>query len=185
MIVVPDAGPLIYLAGAGQLALLPALYDEVVVPRVVWDEVAVAGAGLVGAAEVLAVGWLRIEDVTPDPTLALVLDRGEAAAIPLAERLHATLLVDDADARQVAVARGLVVVGTLGVLLVAKRRGLLRNIAAVLDRMSALGMFVSPDSGHTCSTQPANPNRSRCIKRGPAGLSLTAGTSTVDRRAAS
>ncbi len=91
MIVVPDAGPLIYLAGAGQLTLLPALYDEVVVPRVVWDEVTVAGAGLVGAAEVLAVGWLRIEDVTPDPTLALVLDRGEAAAIPLAERLHATL----------------------------------------------------------------------------------------------
>jgi predicted nucleic acid-binding protein len=38
----------------------------------------------------------------------------------------------------------LVVVGTLGVLLAGKRRGLLRAIVTVLDRMTALGMFVSP-----------------------------------------
>lgn len=39
MIVAPDAGPLIYLAGAGQLELLRQLYHRVVVPRVVFDEV--------------------------------------------------------------------------------------------------------------------------------------------------
>lgn len=50
MIVVPDAGPLIYLAGAGQLDLLRRLFTRVVVPRVVHDEVVVAGAGLLGAA---------------------------------------------------------------------------------------------------------------------------------------
>jgi predicted nucleic acid-binding protein len=49
MIVVPDAGPLIYLAGAGHLDLLRRLYDEVVVPRIVFDEVTVAE--LVGEAE--------------------------------------------------------------------------------------------------------------------------------------
>jgi predicted nucleic acid-binding protein len=146
VIVVPDAGPLIYLAGAGHLAVLPALYDEVATPRVVWDEVTVAGDGLVGAAEVrAAASWLRVEDVEPDPLLATMLDRGEAAAIPLAERLRATLLVDDADAREVAAERGISVVGTLGVLLLAKRRGLLPAVAAVLDRMTTLGMFVAPD----------------------------------------
>jgi len=51
VIVVPDAGPLIYLAGAGKLDLLARLYDRVVVPLVVYEEIVVAGAGLVGAAE--------------------------------------------------------------------------------------------------------------------------------------
>ena len=51
MIVVSDAGPLIYLGGAGELDLLRKLYDEVVVPRVVYDEVVLAGAGLSGAQE--------------------------------------------------------------------------------------------------------------------------------------
>ena len=90
MIVVPDAGPLIYLGGAGQLELLRLLYVEVVVPRIVVEEVVVAGAGLTGAEEVACATWLRIEDADPDPDLLLVLDRGEAAAIPLAGRLHAT-----------------------------------------------------------------------------------------------
>ena len=53
MIVVPDAGPLIYLGGAGQLHLLQRLFERVVVPRLVHDEVVVAGAGLIGASEVL------------------------------------------------------------------------------------------------------------------------------------
>jgi predicted nucleic acid-binding protein len=81
VIVVPDAGPLIYLGGAGELDLLRKLYDEVVVPRVVYDEVVLAGAGLSGAQEVAAASWLRVEDMAPDPTLAATLDRGEAAAI--------------------------------------------------------------------------------------------------------
>src|SRR6185437_8763710 len=60
VIVVPDAGPLIYLGGAAELDLLRKLYQEVVVPRIVYDEVVVAGAGLPGAQEVAAAGWLRV-----------------------------------------------------------------------------------------------------------------------------
>ena len=143
MIVVPDAGPLIYLAGSGQLGLLKTLYDEVVVPRIVIDDVVVAGAGLVGAAEVAAASWLTIREVAPDPALLAVLDRGEAAALPLAESLAATLLVDDADARAVAAARGVAVVGTVGVLLIAKHRRLIEAVAPVLERMESFGMYVS------------------------------------------
>ena len=143
MIVVPDAGPLIYLGGAGELGLLRKLYAEVVVPRIVVEEIVVAGAGLTGAREVAAATWLRIEDAAPDPGLLSVLDRGEAAAIPLAGRLHATLLADDADARAVATQRGIPVIGTLGVLVAAKRRDLLAEVGPVVARMESLGMFVS------------------------------------------
>lgn len=143
MIVVPDAGPLIYLAGAGKLELLRALYLRVVVPTIVRAEVVTAGAGLIGSEEVAAATWLEIEDAEPDPTLTDVLDPGEAAAIPLAERLGATLLCDDADARAIARHRRLMVIGTLGVLLRAKREAHVDLIAPIIARMAELGMFVS------------------------------------------
>ncbi len=65
MIIVPDAGPLIYLGGAGHLELLRTLYAEVVVPRIVVDEIVIAGAGLTGAREVAAATWIRVEEVAP------------------------------------------------------------------------------------------------------------------------
>lgn len=143
MIVVPDAGPLIYLSGAGRLDLLRVLYTRVVVPRVVYDEVVVRGVGLVGATEVAAAKWIEVVDAPPDVALLRDLDLGEAAAIPLAEGLHATLLCDDGAARLVARRRGLAVVGTLGVLLRAKREGHLELVAPDVHRMAELGMFVS------------------------------------------
>jgi len=143
VIVVPDAGPLIYLAGAGQIEVLRALYDEVVVPRVVYDEVTVAGAGMTGSAEVAAASWIRVVEQAPDATLLGRLDAGEAAAIPLAQALGAVLLVDDGEARAVADERGIRFIGSLGVLLVAKQRGHLGAVGPVLDRMLELGMFVS------------------------------------------
>ena len=89
MIVVPDAGPLIYLAGAGEIELLRVLFTRVVVPRIVYDEIVIVGAGLVGSAEVEAAEWIEIREVDPDPDLRYLLDAGEAAAIPLADQLGA------------------------------------------------------------------------------------------------
>ena len=67
MIVVTDAGPLIYLAGVGQLELLRLLYADVVVPRIVFEEVTVAGVGLVWATEVAAAAWLRVVERAAAP----------------------------------------------------------------------------------------------------------------------
>ena len=145
MIVVPDAGPLIYLAGADKLDLLIRLYDRVVVPLVVYEEIVVAGAGLMGSAAVSGAVWIEVEDTPPDDTLTQTLDRGEAAAIPLAERLSATLLCDDAAARTEARRRGIPVVGTLGVLRLAKDRGFLDRIRPVIETMRSAGMYVSEE----------------------------------------
>jgi predicted nucleic acid-binding protein len=145
VIVVPDAGPLIYLASAGQLDLLGRLFDDVVVPEIVFREVTVAGVGLAGASEVIAATWLRIVQADPDPSLLDLIDRGEAAAIPLAERLGATLLVDDSAARMIAMERGLQVLGTLGVLLRGKREGHVDAVGPIIVRMRSLGMYVGVD----------------------------------------
>ncbi len=57
MKVVCNAGPLIALGKLGRLGLLLKLYDEILVPREVYNEVVVNGLRL-GASESQAVDWL-------------------------------------------------------------------------------------------------------------------------------
>jgi predicted nucleic acid-binding protein len=53
------------------------------------------------------------------------------------------LLIDERAARKVAMARKLPLIGTVGILLLAKRRGLLDSVKDVLDEMKAQGMRIS------------------------------------------
>ncbi len=50
--IVADSSPLISLAILEQLDLLPQLYQRVLVPPAVWDEVTVQGVGLPGSLAV-------------------------------------------------------------------------------------------------------------------------------------
>lgn len=69
---------------------------------------------------------------------------GESEAIVLAEELGASqLLIDEKAARKVAMARKLPLIGTMGILLLAKRRGLLDSVKNVLDEMQAQGTRIS------------------------------------------
>ena len=151
MIVVSDAGPLVYLGGVGRLALLRDLFGRVVVPQQVWDEVVGVGAERPGSAEAAAAAasWIDIRTPSPSPLterLSEVLGTGEAAAIGLCLELRAELLLcDDLGARRLAAAQGIRVVGTLGLLVRGKRAGLLDAVRPILEAMVAMGLRVSPD----------------------------------------
>lgn len=147
MIVVSDAGPLIYLGSVGRLALLRDLFGRVVVPQQVWDEVVGAGAERPGSVAVAAASWIDVR--TPSPSglaerLADVLGAGEAAAIGLCLELQAELLCcDDLGARHVATAQGIRVVGTLGLLVRGKQAGLLDAVRPILETMVGMGLRAS------------------------------------------
>ena len=76
--------------------------------------------------------------------LAVVLDRGESEAIVLAEELRCSaILMDEAAGRRIALRRGLVPLGTAGMLLRAKKAGFLREVRPLLDRLNDdLGFFI-------------------------------------------
>lgn len=82
-------------------------------------------------------GWLRIESVRNQSAVSALngfVDLGEAEAIVLAGELNAArLLIDDLAGRKAAEARGIAIVGTGGVLLLAKRRGLIPSVRDALD----------------------------------------------------
>ena len=125
MLVIADSSPLIYLSRVGALHVLPALFDEVAVPRAVWDETVERRPSAPGIDALHQASWLRVVD-NPSLQLDLGLDPGETAAILLAESLRADLLlIDEKIGRKVARARGLSVRGTLGVLVQARQERLL------------------------------------------------------------
>ncbi|MEO8298915.1 MAG: DUF3368 domain-containing protein [Burkholderiales bacterium] len=134
-VVVSDSGPLICLGRLDLLQLLPALFSQVQVPEPVLQECA-ARPGNPDAERInfaLAQGWLVPcgPQAAPDGPLG----RGERAAIARALAIGAGLLTDDQEARAHAQSLQLVVVGTLGLLIRAKRAGMLPAVAPLIERL--------------------------------------------------
>jgi hypothetical protein len=145
--VVADAGPLIILSAIGRIDLLGDLYGSVLVPEAVFAEVTGAGLHRPGSAELAAASWAVRTQVEPPPDLLLGRDLGggESEAITLAFRRDARLLLlDDRRARQVAeLAYGLRVKGAPGILVEAKKRGLIKSVGPLLEQMRARGYFLA------------------------------------------
>ncbi len=142
-VVVSDAGPLIALGRLDLLHLLPALFAQVQVPKAVIDECMARPQNADASRIQWAVEqqWLTPCDATPMTMPGL--DLGERAAIARALEIDAGLLADDRAARQHAAALGLVVIGTLGVLVLAKRAGLVVAIGPLVDTLRASGQRLS------------------------------------------
>lgn len=145
MTVVADAGPPIALARIGHLALLPRLYEAVIVPPAVHREITI-DPELPGALELLQADWLRIgvvRDLTAVQRLRFWLDLGESEAITRAGQIGATVLIDERRGRRIAVAFGLAVIGTAGIVLTAKRHGHIGRVTPLLDALRAAGVRLS------------------------------------------
>ena len=145
MIIVSDTSPINYLVLIGQQDLLPMLFQEVVIPEAVFRELQNAATPQIVRHWVANhPAWLVIKQpVTPPDTSLSLLDEGEREAIRLAEELNASLLViDERLARGEALKRNLPVVGTLGILEQAAKRGML-DFALALAELKAQGFFIS------------------------------------------
>lgn len=143
-LVVSDAGPLIALGRLDPLGLLHALFTQVQVPDAVLAECMVRPdqADTRRLLAALEAGWLLRCTAVP-LTGPSELDLGERAAIGLALDIGAILLADDLAAREFARSQGLTVIGTLGVLAVARRRGLIDHLAPLIERLRASGQRLS------------------------------------------
>ena len=147
--VVVNSTPLIALSIIGRLSLLKALFDEVIVPASVYEEVVLRGRGRPGAEEVEKADWIVVKEPEEKPSLPpalLGLDPAEMDVILLAQELKADwVLIDEKLGRKIADALGLHVKGTLGVLLVAYQTGLLSRKEAeeAVERLAKSSVRVS------------------------------------------
>jgi predicted nucleic acid-binding protein len=143
--IVVNSGPLISLARIGLLDLLPGLFGEILVPAAVYREVT-QDPGLPGAREIQEAEWLKVSEVTDRSAvdrLSFWLDAGESEVLVLAQELDATAAIDERRGRSLAAALGVSQTGTVGILLTAKRAGLISALTPLLDQLSASGVRLS------------------------------------------
>ena len=126
-LVVADTSPVFYLLSIGHIDLLPRLFGKLFVPDAVHHELCHdAAPALVRVWAARLPPWVEATQVEAidDPVLH-PLGAGERAAITLALLLHADLiLIDERKGTAVALGKGFDVTGTLGVLTLAARRGM-------------------------------------------------------------
>ncbi len=142
---IADSGPLICLARIGRIELLPRLFSKIFVPPEVWNEVTVRGQNHPGAYEVSQATWFTIQ--APDSQivrpLSILVDAGEAEAIALAQTTpDCIILLDDSRARKIAERLNIKQIGTIGLLLRAKRSGLIEKIRPHIDALVENGIYI-------------------------------------------
>jgi predicted nucleic acid-binding protein len=141
-----NASPLIFLARANLIELLQLAGTEIVVPTPVAEEILRRGPDDPAAQALSSVEWLTIADPPPIPEVVQGWDLGAGESSVLAwsyEHPGADCILDDLAARRCANLLGLPVRGTLGLVILGKRRGIFPKARPVLERMRRSGMYLS------------------------------------------
>ncbi len=144
MILVADASALIALATCNSLDLLEALFGNVLVPEAVLSEVTAVDKPQSARLITYLHGKVRSVDMQRFVYLDAFADAGETQAMLLYKEVDADyLLIDDKRGRKVAKINQIKTVGSLGVLLQAKRAGLIPCIAPLIDQISESPIYMS------------------------------------------
>lgn len=148
-LVVSDASTLIGLAAAEAFELLRGLFGQVTISTTVRDEV-FAGGDRPRAREfsgAIRDGWITVVEVEPIAADAVSLVVGEASTLTLASEHsgRSLLRIDEMIGRSYARALDLNVTGLVGVLLVAKREGLVPEVRPLLERLQKSNFRLSED----------------------------------------
>lgn len=141
-----NASPIIHLSRAGHADLLNQLWPRIIVPSPVADEVRAKSQDDVAAQALDHLSCFEVGPAVPIPPLVASWDlgRGEAAVLAWAvSHPGALVIIDDLQGRRCALSLGLPLIGTLAVVLIAKRKSLVPAARPVVEALIAHGMYLS------------------------------------------
>jgi len=146
---VVNSSPLIVLFKSQQAELLPQMFSEILVPGAVWAEITAPGAEDAAAVQLPSVSWARqvqVSVIAPE-VASWDLGLGESAVLSqvLLTPANSAAIVDDRAARRCAQSLGLVTIGTGGLLIRAKRRGLISSVSQRIQALREAGLWLSDD----------------------------------------
>jgi predicted nucleic acid-binding protein len=132
--IISDSACLIGLERIQSLDILPGLFDPVVIPPEVQQEFGTV------------LPWLHVE-IPSNPgfiaSLKLMVDDGEAEAIALAYEKGWRIILDDRHARKIAVRLGVTMIGTVGILVKAKRHGHITAVKPLIEQLEKHNFYIS------------------------------------------
>ncbi|MBE8714507.1 DUF3368 domain-containing protein [Sphingobacterium hungaricum] len=144
--VVSNTTPILSLLKISKLHLLHDLYEIITIPEAVFLEIE-AGKHLKSYINLVELKWIEIKKINNLQSLDFFfdLDYGEAEVLVLAKELEADLVILDENlGRRYAQQLGLNVTGTLGVLLKAKQRNLIKSVRECLLELIENNVWISP-----------------------------------------
>lgn len=142
MIIISDTSPITSLIRIKQIEILKKIYSNVIIPKSVYNELLVEHKRLPSFIIVEKVIDKKYADF-----LKIELDEGEAEAIALAkEKKAAFLLIDEMKGRLIAEREGITIIGLIGVLLAAKKKGLISSIKEMIELLQTnAGFWISEE----------------------------------------
>ncbi|NEQ88085.1 MAG: DUF3368 domain-containing protein [Moorea sp. SIO2I5] len=154
--VIINSSPLIVLFKSQQADLLPQLFSEILVPAAVWDEITATGQNDLAARQLPNTSWVRrvaIDAVAP-VVAAWDLGKGESQVLSLCiQTPNFAAIVDDRAARRCAQSLGIITLGTGGLLILAKRRGLITSVSPRIQALRDAGLWLSDTIVHLLKQQ--------------------------------
>ena len=149
MIAVSDTGPIIGLAKANHLLLLKNLFGKVLIPPMVRKELFAKTGNEWELIDNALMDFIQISEINllDETTKSIMegLDEGERQAIGLALSIgnEVILLIDDRAGRQAAEKLNIKITGLVGVLLLAKEKGLIKSVVDVIEDIRGKGYWLS------------------------------------------
>ena len=130
-LVIADSGPIFSLATINKLELLDEIFDEVKIPKAVWNEITFdKNTSFYHSIQLFFES--RVVEISSFNELTFLMDYGESESVILYKELNADfLLIDDKKARRIAENFNINCVGTLGILSTAKEKGLVKDLRAI------------------------------------------------------
>lgn len=136
MLIIADTSALVAVATCDGLHWLDALFDELQVPRAVFNEAVTEDKPQAATLKQYLADKVTDADVTELIIAAPGMGKGELEAMALYRKTQADrLLIDDLRARKVAQYNGIHIIGSVGILLMAKNQGLIPAIKPYLNRI--------------------------------------------------
>ena len=143
--VILDTTPILTLLKISKFSLLKDIYEKIIIPEGVYQEIEI-GKNKEYYINLAELEWVKIEKIKNNQAIKYLadLDKGEAEVIVLAEEINADIVViDEKIGREYAKRNNLNLTGTLGILIKAKNKRLIKAIKPLIDEMQNKGVWLN------------------------------------------
>jgi len=141
--IVSNTTPIITLLRISKLDLLKEVCGEIIIPYGVYEEIEI-GKEKYYYSDLKKYKWIEIIKLEKTNELNLDLDKGELETILLAKEINADLIImDEKLGRRYAKYYGLNVIGTIGIIMKAREKGIIEDIETVLSDIKKSGIWIN------------------------------------------